>query len=111
MPQINNGELSTHEKKLSGYVSGTFTDAQTRYTAHEKELLAVLEGISRWDIYPKHLLLSQILLYVMNFKDLNLSKNRGRPQRWQSKLGEFNYEVVHIKGKENIAPDIMRLFI
>lgn len=90
------------ERKLCGYRSGTFKDAETRYSAHELEVLAVLKGIERYDIFlrPKQFTVVSDSSFVARFRDIMIPKSKNaRLIRWQILWRQYNFVVEHKKGK------------
>ena len=64
------------KKKLCKYSSWTFTDPETRYTTHEKEVLAIVRVIEKYMFFlrPKHFTVYTNSSYAIGFRDLNLNK-------------------------------------
>ena len=87
------------------YASKTLVEAQINYTTAEKELLAVVYTLERFQSY---ILESKFIIYTdhAEIKYL-LSKKEAKPQmiRWVMLLQEFNLEIKDKKGSENSMAD------
>lgn len=59
-----------------GYRSGTFSPAQINYHAHEKELLAIMLGIEKYELFlrPKKFAIETNSKFVQHFKHAPLKK-------------------------------------
>lgn len=69
----------------------TFKDAETRYSAHELKVLAVINGIKRYEIFlrPKHFTVIADSVYVKEFRGLSLSQSHNRRLvRWMANVFE-----------------------
>lgn len=101
--------LSQNEHPIA-YASRTLNDHEKNYSTTEKELLAIVwaVGYFRPYIYGKQFELAtdhQPLVWLhtkTKGKDIN-----PRLQRWLLKLGEYNFKINYIKGKENKVADFM----
>jgi transposase InsO family protein len=99
-----------NSEELIMCISKALTEIEKRYSQIEKEALAVVWAVERLNIY---LLGNSFELRVDN-KALELilrnplSKPPARIQRWQLRLAPYDYEVIHIPGKGNIADFLSR---
>ena len=87
-----------------------FTDPETRYTTHEKEVLTIVRAIEKYMLFlrPKHFIVYTDSSYAVGFRDLNLNKLKtNRLIRWQQTLNDSDFNIIHIKGKKNTVPDII----
>ena len=86
-----------------------FMQTERNYNIYERELLAVMKALAHWRQYlgwtkePFVIMTDHAnLQYWKSPKNLNQ-----RTARWQADLQEYNYEIRHIPGKENISPDAL----
>ena len=91
------------------YESRKLSDAKRRYTAHEKELLAVIHCLRVW----RHYLLGQRFVVktdntaVTHF--LSQPKLNARQARWQEKLAEFDVALEYKVGATNHVADALSM--
>ena len=90
-----------------GFASKKLLDRETRYSTVEKELLAVVFGISKFKYYlmgQKFLLEvdHQPLVYLQKFKSHN-----NRLLRWALGLQAYDFQVVHVRGIDNLGADFL----
>ena len=91
------------------YMSKTLSGAEKKYPAVEKEALAIMNAIRRWD----HLLLGKHFTLVTDQKAFSYmfnpqAKGKIKSQKfqlWRSELGSFKYSIVHKPGSLNIGAD------
>ena len=90
-----------------GYASTTFSDAETRYSTIERELVAIRWGIQT---FRSFLFGVQFILYT-DHKPLvylhNMSRENSRLMRTINELEEFDFIIKYRPGKENSAADAM----
>ena len=90
------------------YFSKKFNKHQKNYFTIEKECLALILAIQQFEVY-----LTSSTSPIVVFSDNPLSflhklKNKNqRLLRWSSLLQEFNLDIRHIEGKDNIIPDAL----
>nr|GFB22079.1 reverse transcriptase domain-containing protein [Tanacetum cinerariifolium] len=87
------------------YASKTMTEAESKYTTTEKEMLAVVyafEKFRSYQILNKSIVYTDhsALKYLFKKKDSN-----ARLLRWVLLLQEFTFKVIDTKGAENLAAD------
>ena len=78
-----------------------------KYAVHDLELAAVVHALKLWRHY---LLGKRFLLLTYNTCVKNMFTQLGlntRQARWMAFLSEFDFEVKHIKGKENRVVDAL----
>lgn len=88
------------------YASKRLKDAETRYSTFERETLAVVWGINnfRQYLYGRKFKLfcdQKSLSYALKLKD------SGRVTRWALSLQNYDFEIEHIPGKNNIPADVL----
>ena len=84
-----------------------FQERRKNYFTTEKELLAIVQCLKKFRIY----ILGQPLTIITDNKALTFIKkchlNNTRITRWILAIQEYNFEILHCKGKENIVADIL----
>ena len=80
---------------------------EKNYATHYLELAAIIHALKMWQHYligRKFLLLSDnlSLKYLFDQKNLNAIQ-----ARWLSFLSEYDFEIKHIKGKQNKVADAL----
>ncbi|GJR32003.1 reverse transcriptase domain-containing protein, partial [Tanacetum coccineum] len=96
-----------HEKHFRPihYASKTMNEAESNYTTIEKEMLAVVYAFEKFWSY---LILNKSVVYTDHsaLKYLFAKKDsKARLLRWVLLLQEFDFNVIDIKGAENLAAD------
>ena len=89
------------------YESRKLKEHEQNYVAHDLELEAKVHALKMWRHY---LLGKKFLLLTENTCVKNLFTHPGlnaRQSRWMAFLSEFDFEVKHIKGKENRVVDAL----
>nr|GFA42695.1 reverse transcriptase domain-containing protein [Tanacetum cinerariifolium] len=89
------------------YASKTMTEAETKYTMTEKEMLAVVYAFEKFRSY---LILNKSIVYTDHsaLKYLFQKKDsKVRLLRWVLLLQEFTFKVIDTKGAENLAADYL----
>ena len=91
------------------YFSRKFNKHQRNYSTIEKECLALLLALLHFDVY-----LGTTVYPVLVFTDhnpltfINRMKNKNqRLVRWSLTLQEYNLDIKHIKGKDNVMADAL----
>nr|GFB16317.1 reverse transcriptase domain-containing protein [Tanacetum cinerariifolium] len=87
------------------YASKTMTEAESKYTTTEKEMLAVVYAFEKFQSY---LILNKSIVYTDHsaLKYLFQKKDsKVRLLRWVLLLKEFTFKVIDTKGAENLAAD------
>lgn len=93
--------------KVAAFFSAKLNPAQQNYPVHEIEMLAGVETMLRHrDILQgarfKWLTDHKGLEYLFTQKDLS-----GRQARWIQKCSGFNFEIIYVKGTENVLADAL----
>ncbi len=91
------------------YFSKKLNKHQKNYSTIEKECLALILAIQHFEVY-----LTSATSPIVVFSDHNplsflhkLKSKNQRLLRWSLSLQEFDLDVRHIKGKDNIIPDAL----
>ena len=91
------------------YFSKKFNKHQKNYSTIEKECLALILEVLQFEIY-----LTSSISPTVVFSDHNplsflhkLKNKNQRLLRWSLLLQEFNLDIRHIKGEDNIIPDAL----
>nr|GEV58143.1 reverse transcriptase domain-containing protein [Tanacetum cinerariifolium] len=86
------------------YASKTMTEAESKYTTTEKEMLAMVYAFEKFQSYL--ILNKSIVMDHSALKYLFVKKySKARLLRWVFLLQEFTFKVVDTKGAENLAAD------
>lgn len=102
---LTNG-IIPNDKPIA-YFSKSLTDTQKRYSAIEKEMASIIISIQKFNYYlanRKFLLATDSLPIVHMFKSKNVSN---RIHRWRFILLQYDFDIYHIKGKDNVAADAL----
>ena len=91
------------------FMSKTLSATECRYPAVEKEALAIIEAVRKWN----HLLSRQPFILITDQKSVSfMFDNRKRSkiknskiQSWRLELAEFSYAIQYREGKDNVVPD------
>ena len=91
------------------FMSKTLSATERRYPAVEKEALAIIEAVRKWN----HLLSRQPFILITDQKSVSfMFDNRKRSkiknskiQSWRLELAEFSYTIQYREGKDNVVPD------
>lgn len=94
-------------EKPIAYTSRKLTDRECNYSASERELLSVLHAVEQFRPYIegshfKVITDHSALQWLYRNKDPH-----GRLARWAMRLQQFDYEIIHRKGKDNVVPDAL----
>ena len=91
------------------YFSKKFSGSQTRYSTIEKEALSLVLAINHFNVY-----LCDTPYPVQVFTDNNpltfIAKMKNKNQRvtrWSLILQEYNIEIQHVRGKDNLVADAL----
>ena len=87
------------------YYSKKFLKHQKNYSTVEKETLALLLALNQFDVYSIEIVVytdHNPLTFINKMKNKNL-----RLLRWSLALQEYNLNIKHIAGKENVVADTL----
>ena len=101
------GGVLTQEGHVISYESRKLKIHENNYATYDLELAAVIHALKMWHhhlIGRKFILMTdnKRLKYLLDQPNLN-----SRQARWLSFLIEYDFEIQHIKGKENKKIDAL----
>lgn len=102
------GAVLTQEgEQVIAYASRTLSRTEQKFSATERECLAVIWAVEKFRPYVEGSHFTIItdhysLLWLHNLKD-----PQGRLARWALRLQPYSYTLVHRKGKEHVVPDML----
>ncbi|XP_055913098.1 uncharacterized protein LOC129946788 [Eupeodes corollae] len=99
-------EFEDGEKAIC-YLSRSLNRNERNYSTTEKECLAVLWAIEKLRPYLEGVRFTVVtdhhsLVWLSNLKD-----PQGRLARWAIRLQQFDFKIIHRKGKEHVVPDML----
>ena len=102
--QTQLGGIISQKGKPVAFYSRKLSDAQTRYTTGERELLSIVETLKEF----RTILWGQRIKTYTDHKNLTC-KNivNDRVLRWRLLLVEYGPDIIYIKGEANNAADVM----
>lgn len=94
------------EEKVICYGGRALHNSERNYTTTELEALAVVEGIKKYSPYLQHSVKFLIVTDHCALKWLfGQKRTTGRLARWILKLQSYNYDVIHVRGRNNSNAD------
>ena len=99
-----NGEL----KLPVAYFSRKFDKHQRNYSTIEKELLALILAIQHFEVYVNGL--KSLKVYTDHNPLVFLKRMKNKNRRllsWSLSLQEYNLDIEHIRGKDNVIADTL----
>lgn len=95
------------EMKILGYCSKALKGPELRWTVTEQEFWAIIYCLRKFETYLRGSKLiiktdHKALTFVRTWKLYN-----SRITRWILYLEQFDYQVEHVKGKDNVAVDVL----
>ncbi|KAL0483582.1 hypothetical protein AKO1_001067 [Acrasis kona] len=99
------------EKRYLGFHSRVLTKSEINYSIPKKELLSIVVHINH---YRHHLLGRHFKLHTDSRSLTDIIKELEYPNSknttlaaWIATISEYNFEVHHIKGTDNVLPDVL----
>ena len=104
---FNLGQITDGKERVIAYNARSFKKHKLNYFTSEKELLGILGGLQQYHEYlqPKKFFIRtdhKALEYLMTMKHC-----MGRLARWTLISLNYNFEIIHIKGKDNTVVDTL----
>ena len=103
--------MQLHENSLRpiAYIARKMLPAEVNYSTTEQELLAIIFCFGQWRCYLEG---SQVVLHTDHepltwVKTQVMAKPNRRISRWLEILSRFHYEIVYIKGDDNLIADAL----
>jgi len=95
--------------KPIAFLLRTMQQAERNYKIYDKELLAIVEALTKWRQYL--LDTSETFKIWMDYENLKYFqepyKLNGRQARWYLKLQDYDFTLWHIPEKKNTKADIL----
>ena len=97
---------------ISEYASGVFPAEVKKWISFDKEIYGVICCLKKFALklmhLPKFIIRTDCTRFLtFKEKDHGRKDGRGKYIRWQAYLNQYNYEVYHIPGKENIVANYL----
>ena len=103
------GGVLTQDGHVIAYESRKLKIHEKNYATYDLELAVVIHALKMW----RHHLIGKIFILMTDNKGLKYLLDQpnlnARQARWLAFLSEYDFEIQHIKGKENkVADDLSR---
>src|SRR5919205_625590 len=97
------------KKHPIAFMSKKFSDVETRYPVHDKELYAIVEACREWRAYLQgNKYQIQVFTDHKNLTWFFTTKELNRRQvRWWEELASYDLKLIHTPGKENAQADAL----
>jgi hypothetical protein len=101
------GGVLMQEGRVICYESRKLNEHEINYVTHDLDLATIVHTLKMWRNY----LLGRIFVLMIDHCGLrhlfDQPKLNARQARWMALLSEFDFEIKHIKGKENRVSDAL----
>lgn len=94
-------------RKVIAFLSAKLTATQQKYSVTERECLAVITAIERFRPYVDGARFTVITDHASLTWLQNLRDPTGRLARWACRLSNYDFELIHRKGKFMVVPDAL----
>ena len=90
------------------FESKAFSPAERNYATHERELLAIKEGLRKWRCYIENGTTTVVRTDHAGLQHIRTTvKPSGRLARWLAEFGEYKLDIRYKPGTEMIVPDTL----
>ncbi|KRH91886.1 LTR transposable element, partial [Pseudoloma neurophilia] len=97
------GSILKQNHGVIGYYSRKLTQSEQNYSIVEKEFFSIVAAIEH---LRKIILGCKVIVHTDNANIVNFKKiENNRISRWKWHLNEFNLEIMHISGENNVIAD------
>ena len=89
------------------FISRKINPHERNYAAHEKETLAIMHALKKWQVYleGRHFTVYTDHATLRHFPEQpDLTR---RQARWMEKMQEYDFEIKYIPGKQNAVADAL----
>ena len=86
------------------YESKIFSEVESRWPTHEKEMLAIVYVLRKWRHYVQDKFTRVVTDNICLKYFQSQPRLSAKQMRWQDLLAGFDLEIIHIKGKLHRVP-------
>lgn len=98
-------QLINNQKYIVAYASRKFSKAEVNWSTIEAECFAIVFGLEHFSSW----ILGHKVIIETDHNNLRYLDSTSIPKlvRWRMKIQEYDFEIKHIKGKDNIEADTL----